>query len=379
MARRLHLVTVRTYVCREVGGLYIGRSWFSLQEDTLPVETLVAQATQKGLKAIVLADRGALYGVPTFVRACREKGIKPIIGCSLTAGGGSFFLIAISAEGYRSLCRLVTHVRTQGRRPVAFPGALALWTEWPGLATSGLVTFVSDPAQARLHPGGFPTYVMLDARAPKSRNQELLAAGLPVIAVDTGEVPLSPDRLSDIFKWCPEALRTACEVELACADSFPASAPRLPQVPGDIRELARRGLEQRFREDVPYDRLDRAVREAGRRLGTPRELVDVVAGALPQDGSIRDAVRTLPEFRYLNAAREPPRSLLETAAKGPSQSGAIATFCDRRQGREKVRYLHPSLEPILGERTPLYERGTRLAGIQPETGLPAYSRPVEPL
>lgn len=572
--------------------MYVGQSWFSLQEGALPAERLVPRAARQGLDALVLADRGALYGVPAFVHACRKVGVKPIVGCSLASGGESLIFVAASAEGYRSLCRLITHIRTQG----PWTPAPSVWDErlaesFDAAALSGLVVLLSHPSQVRLLPEGCPAYLMLDVRAPHSRNRELSQAGLPMVAVDTSETPLSPDQLSRAFAWCPEALATARELELGCADSFPDPALRLPHAPGEIRALARMGLERRYGVDAPYDLLDReleviasrglsgyflvlwdlvrharqegipvgpgrgsvvgsltayslgitavdpishglyferflnperpdlpdididvcslgrqrllqylreryghdrvaltgvlatlgprgALREAGRMLGTPRELVDAVAGSLPQDGSIQDAVRTLPEFQYLNPDREPIRSLLAQAQRlqgrpwhpsvhaagvvispeplselvplektgggeivtqytsgdlealgllkmdilglrnltviqqtcagagvnpseipagdsrtfallasgqtlgvfqldspgirnllrqvrpqsmddliailslyrpGPSQAGAVEAFCRRRQGREKVRYLHPSLAPILGE------------------------------
>ncbi|MDB4896713.1 MAG: DNA-directed polymerase PolC, partial [Firmicutes bacterium] len=100
--------------------------------------------------------------------------------------------------------------------------------------------------------------------------------------------------------------------------------PDLPDIDIDVCSRGRARLIAYLRERHGADRVAHAgvlatlgargaVREAGRRLGSPREVVDRVAGALPHHGTIDEAVARLPEFQYIDTAREPVRSLLLAA------------------------------------------------------------------
>ncbi len=60
------------------------------------------------MTALALTDCNGLYGVPEFYRACREVGVKPLVGAQMTLADHSITLLAKSSEGYRRLCHLVT-------------------------------------------------------------------------------------------------------------------------------------------------------------------------------------------------------------------------------------------------------------------------------
>ncbi len=47
---------------------------------------LVALAKKQGLSAVALTDHNTAAGLPEFVRAAREQGIKPVPGCEFTTG-----------------------------------------------------------------------------------------------------------------------------------------------------------------------------------------------------------------------------------------------------------------------------------------------------
>lgn len=92
-------------------------SHFSLLDGCASPKSLVREAKRQGMKALALTDHGALHGAVQFVRAAREEGIKPIIGCelylaegTLDAVGGrakeaTFHLTALAMDqtGYRNL------------------------------------------------------------------------------------------------------------------------------------------------------------------------------------------------------------------------------------------------------------------------------------
>ena len=92
---------------------------YSLLRGSCRIKELVARAKALGQEALAITDNGALFGAVEFYDACREVGIKPIIGCELATGdggnalrqGGSkpnkLLLLCKNAEGYRNLCRLI--------------------------------------------------------------------------------------------------------------------------------------------------------------------------------------------------------------------------------------------------------------------------------
>jgi error-prone DNA polymerase len=65
-----------------------------------------------GMGSLALTDKDGLYGIPRFIKATEEHGIRPIVGAEITIeGAGHLVLLAESIEGYRSLSRLVTSYR----------------------------------------------------------------------------------------------------------------------------------------------------------------------------------------------------------------------------------------------------------------------------
>lgn len=81
----------------------------------LPAPAELAQtAARMGLPALALTDRIGLSGAVEFYLACKEAGIKPILGLQipvappldLPLAQGELILLAASRSGWRSLCRL---------------------------------------------------------------------------------------------------------------------------------------------------------------------------------------------------------------------------------------------------------------------------------
>ncbi|AHV96644.1 DNA polymerase III subunit alpha [Paenibacillus sabinae] len=103
-------------------------SEYSLLDGAARIADLVRRAGEHGMKSLALTDHGVMYGAIPFYKACKENGIKPIIGCEvyLTAGSrrerGSrkdqpiyhLILLARNEEGYRNLMRLVTIGQLEG-------------------------------------------------------------------------------------------------------------------------------------------------------------------------------------------------------------------------------------------------------------------------
>jgi len=91
------------------------------------IPNLVARTKELGMDSLAITDHGTFYGVVDFYSACKEVGIKPIIGCEVYVAHNSRFdkdpserspnhlvLLARDNTGYRNLMRLVTKAHVDG-------------------------------------------------------------------------------------------------------------------------------------------------------------------------------------------------------------------------------------------------------------------------
>ena len=79
-------------------------------------EQLAGRAAELELPALALLDRNGVYGAQRFSVACREHGVRPIIGCDLTMEGGAVLPVLVeNRTGYKNLCALLTqaHLRSE--------------------------------------------------------------------------------------------------------------------------------------------------------------------------------------------------------------------------------------------------------------------------
>ncbi|MFC3798607.1 DNA polymerase III subunit alpha [Cohnella sp. GCM10012308] len=95
-------------------------SEYSLLDGASRIKDMTARAAALGMKALALTDHGVMYGAIPFYKACRERGIKPIIGMEAYVAAGSrlekasrrdqpiyhLTLLAKNAAGYRNLMKL---------------------------------------------------------------------------------------------------------------------------------------------------------------------------------------------------------------------------------------------------------------------------------
>ncbi len=101
---------------------------YSLLDGACRIKDLAAHCAELGQTALACTDHGVMYGAVAFYRACKDKGIKPIIGCEVYVAPRSRFrkeheadssyshliLLAKNDEGYRNLCYLVSCGFTEG-------------------------------------------------------------------------------------------------------------------------------------------------------------------------------------------------------------------------------------------------------------------------
>lgn len=97
-------------------------SEYSLLDGACRIERLVDRVAGLGQTAVALTDHGVMYGVIDFYRACKAKGIHPVIGCEVYVAPHSRFdrsylngewhshliLLCENMTGYRNLIHMVS-------------------------------------------------------------------------------------------------------------------------------------------------------------------------------------------------------------------------------------------------------------------------------
>jgi DNA-directed DNA polymerase III PolC len=241
--------------------------WSLLRGPRAP-EALLDRAAALGIPAVAIADRDALYGAFPFVRAARERGIRPVVGADLADdGGGRATLLALDGAGYAALCTLVTLRRLGG-------AAFRLGEEVPRLAPpgGGLAVLCDDgplvralaadlPRGSLLVPAGGPRAAALAAAAgvplvdaPRAslllpgRDRRLqralraVALGCSLPDVPEGEID-GPAAVLGAAPPAPEgAAAAAALAERATFDfgAFAPDRPLLPPPPGGLDAAAAR-------------------------------------------------------------------------------------------------------------------------------------------
>ena len=96
-------------------------SEYSLLDGACRIKDIPKRAKECGHSAVALTDHGVLYGVPTFVDACKKEGIKAIVGCEVYVAPRSRFdkgasqgapyhlvLLCENETGYKNLLEIVS-------------------------------------------------------------------------------------------------------------------------------------------------------------------------------------------------------------------------------------------------------------------------------
>ena len=107
-----------------------GHSEYSLLDGGCRIGDMAALAAELEMPALAVTDHGNLFGAVEHYRACRETGIKPIIGCEVYVAVGSrhdrkaakglnhashhLVLLARNSSGYHNLVKLVSKAYLEG-------------------------------------------------------------------------------------------------------------------------------------------------------------------------------------------------------------------------------------------------------------------------
>ncbi len=103
---------------------------YSILDGACRTADLVGKAKEWGMPAVAITDHGNMFGVMEFYHECRDRGVKPILGCEVYVAPGSrmskekhkvygytsshFLLLAKNLKGYENLMKLVSKGYLEG-------------------------------------------------------------------------------------------------------------------------------------------------------------------------------------------------------------------------------------------------------------------------
>src|SRR5438067_5501565 len=104
------------------------RTEYSLLDGASRIQAMVRRAAELEMPAIALTDHGVMYGAIQFYKACKEAGVKPILGCEVYVAPRSrhskegradrdpyhLTLLAADGEGYLNLMKLCSAGQMEG-------------------------------------------------------------------------------------------------------------------------------------------------------------------------------------------------------------------------------------------------------------------------
>src|SRR5436309_2633637 len=360
---------------------------FSLLDGANKIKELMPRVHAAGMPACAITDHGNMFGAVQFTQEARRHGVQPIIGCEMyvapqsrfeKAGriddyeaGGNYHLVllAMSREGYRHLCQLVTAgyregfhykprvdkelLRELGGGLIALSGCLR------GEVAHNLANGQPERARAAaeelagIFDGRFYVEIQ-DNRLPAQErvNQERIALALGVItsmgfagyflivadfinwAKDQG-IPVGPGRGSAAGSLVAYALRITdldpLEHGLLFERFLNPERKQMPDIDVDFCFVRRDEVIRYVREKYGADRVAQiitfgtlkgkaAIKDVGRVLDFTFAETDRIAKLYPEpkqgkDFPLEQALEMEPRLRELRDAGERERRLFDLALR----------------------------------------------------------------
>src|SRR5512143_910982 len=83
---------------------------FSLGQGVSSPEAMLEAAAARGATALACTDTNGVYGAVEFQQAALARGLRPILGAHLVAGGQEAVALATDEPGWAALCRAITEI-----------------------------------------------------------------------------------------------------------------------------------------------------------------------------------------------------------------------------------------------------------------------------
>ncbi len=163
-------------------------------------EQLAERAAELELPAVALLDRNGVYGAQRFSVACRERGVRPIIGACLTMADGSELPVLVEDRtGYKNLCGLLTQAHLRSEKG----SCLVRWEELPEFR-EGLIALLGSARVSRAGDGVSLSRTLLKSPALLGRSTERKSSSRWNTATSTRDVCATPTaadtrRLLEVF------------------------------------------------------------------------------------------------------------------------------------------------------------------------------------
>ncbi|WP_319547725.1 DNA polymerase III subunit alpha [Desulfogranum marinum] len=271
-------------------------SHYSMMEGTASMAELCRQARQIGYRTIAVTDMNNVYGLWTYLSACQEHGLRPIIGAEIRTRQGRFFCLVKNQDGFRNLCRLLTcYHNKQPFQPeqaleqyhqglVILPTSISLLYHCHALGADTAAALVTKPDQhnsvlRRAAMGrSIPAVAVVDAffLAPEDYKLHQLLRAInnnvsisrlsPRDTVGTDKYMPSPAAFAHRFSQWPEAMENVRLITEKCVFSRPSTQLVLPPCShGDadtrLHQLAHEGAIKRYGSPLPAQVLSRLQHE----------------------------------------------------------------------------------------------------------------------
>jgi DNA polymerase III subunit alpha len=236
---------------------------FSVVDGTLRIDEVAAAAKADGQVALGITDLANLFGTIKFYKACRAKGVKPVIGADVwiepmegTGGGATRLLLLVqNTRGYLNLCELLARAWTSNVQKAQ------AWLTWAWLAelNEGLIClsgFEFGAVGQALMTGDAPRAEaaarQLAALFPRRFYLEVQRGGLPQHeALVRGTVPLAASLHLPVVATHP--------VQFLAPDDFEAHEARVCVAEGETlgnpKRVKRFGREQYFKSQAQMEAL----------------------------------------------------------------------------------------------------------------------------
>lgn len=122
---------------------------YSLSDSIIKIDNLVAQVRRFKMPAVGITERQNIFSAVKAYKACRTQGIKPIIGTEVVLENSEslqspslLVLICQNAEGYRTLCKLLT----KAHQRIKTGGQVSIKRSWLSESSCrGLIALSAGP------------------------------------------------------------------------------------------------------------------------------------------------------------------------------------------------------------------------------------------